>query len=274
MIPLSPFRVIEDHIRNPDVLRAGASLTMMSFLSASAQPTKDLADEKVELDALKQSKVARPVSASMKRAMGKKTSSMSRKSGPEEKVFSLENPPTWIRPRADNVPYKVVQASYVGSFSSSATLPTFQAYNFTAASVDQIASLQALFDQYRITLIEAFISPRLTVNTTTSANFGRFASVIDYDDSTALTTFASALDYQNVLESSGKDGHYRRWRPHVAVAAYSGAFTSYANEESPWIDAVSSAVQHYGLKTAWQATDIAYTMDVTMRLHMEWRNVR
>lgn len=158
-------------------------------------------------------------------------------------------------------------------FNSSTTVSTFGGLYFTVGALDQISSLTALFDQYRITEIEVWIMPRTTNNTVTS-NTGLFASVVDYDDDTVLSTFATALDYTNVVVGTGIEGHYRRFKPHAAMAAYSGAFSAYANVESPWIDAASTGVRHYGIKTAWTATDIQYSSDVMVRLHTEWRNVR
>jgi len=48
----------------------------------------------------------------------------------------------------------------------------------------------------------------------------------------------------------------------MAVAAYSGAFTSYSNLVGGWIDSASPAVQHYGIKLATPIAtgSIAYTM--------------
>ncbi len=40
--------------------------------------------------------------------------------------------------------------------------------------------------------------------------------------------------------------------PHLAIGAYSGAFTSFANTNSTqWVDANSPSVQYYGVKYGW-----------------------
>jgi len=158
-------------------------------------------------------------------------------------------------------------------FTSSALSATFGGLAFMVSSLDQISSLTALFDQYRIIEIEVWIIPRTTNNTVTS-NTGLLATVVDYDDDTVLGTLGAALDYTNVVVGTGIEGHYRRFKPHAAMAAYSGAFSAFANVESPWIDAASTGVRHYGLKSVWTATDIAYNSDILVRLHTEWRNVR
>jgi len=161
-----------------------------------------------------------------------------------------------------------------GHATSSTTVPTFTASSFTVGSLDQIASLTAVFDQYRVDEVELWLTPRCSSITAQGATPGLFSSVIDYDDANLLTTINQALDYDNVLTTSGITGHYRRFKPHVATAAYSGAFTSFANETSPWIDAASTGVAHYGLKTAWGITTSATVYDMIVRMHLSWRNVR
>jgi len=110
----------------------------------------------------------------------------------------------------------------------------------------------------------------------TTLNFGgeNLYSVIDYDDANALTTVAGALAYTNVIVTPMTNGHYRKWRPHIAVGAYSGAFTSFKNEVSNWIDVASPGVQHYGLKVVADVTSIN-TLSIKMfsRVWVQFRNV-
>jgi hypothetical protein len=207
-----------------------------------------------------------------------KTSSKKAKAKPfrDGIVFNNTGRPPLVRAPTNNSEFRVVQSYELNALlTASNAVTTFGAVNFMVSSLDQIASLTNVFDQYRIERIEAWLIPRITnVQTSPLLNTGLFHSVIDFDDSTVLTTVGQALDYANCVVSSGTDGHYRTWVPHVAMAAYSGVFTSFANVESPWIDAVSTGVQHYGLKTAWTQCDAAYIMDAVVRLHTVWRNVR
>lgn len=176
----------------------------------------------------------------------------------------------------NNRVYDVIQSTTVpGTITSSTTFQTYSAFFFKFTDVDQNASLGAVFDQYRVVMLEVTFLPRMTIESSGSANTGLFTSVIDYDDATALTHDYQAYDYENALTGRGLDPQKRTWRPHAAVAAYGGGvFTSFANEESPWIDAASGTVQHYGLKTAWTVTDAAYTIDVLTRVWLQFRNVR
>lgn len=230
-------------------------------------------DEKL-LNDIRSAVVATPVSASAKRLMGKATPSQKQKGAKGDgTVFtSITIPAKLFRPvgRSSAV-FRVSQEVLVSAaFTSSSALATFGAFNFVVSALDQISPLTALFDQYRIAMIELWVTPQGSAVSVT----GNIASVIDYDDSNALTTYAQALDYVNVVSTEAGVAHYRRFVPHVAVAAYSGTFASFANETAPWIDAASTGVQHYGLKLAATIAGSIVPYDLHYRLHTEWRNVR
>jgi len=194
----------------------------------------------------------------------------------QSKLFNSAGFPPPFHIPDNNAVFRVMQSYETTGFHiSSASVATFSAAQFQIGFLDQISPLTSVFDQYRIALVEVWLTPRVnTVGQSSGNNAGLFHSVIDYDDATALSTVAQANDYANVMVSSGCVGHYRRFKPHIAMAAYSGVFTSFANVTSPWIDAASATVSHYGLKTAWTSADSTYVYDLVVRLHTEWRNVR
>lgn len=176
-------------------------------------------------------------------------------------------------PQLDGVVYKIVQDVNLGTiFSVSNSVATFGAVNFTISTLDQVASFSNVFDQYKIDMVELWVS--ISGQTANTGNSGRFVSVIDYDDSANLTTFNSALDYTNAVVTHANEGHYRRFRPHIAVASYSGTFTSYTNIEATWIDILSTGVQHYGVKFAAEALSSVNTVVGTCRFHCSFRAVR
>jgi hypothetical protein len=174
-----------------------------------------------------------------------------------------------------NKTFKLVQtAPQLVTITSSAAMATFSFVNFTFSLMDNVAAWQTVFDQYRVPLLQISFRPRATFESANTANTGTFVTVVDVDDSTALTTIAGAMDYATAVVGRGLDAQTRTFVPHAAIAAYSGAFTSYANIKSPWIDCASPGVFHYGVKTAWSITDAAYIIDVTTRVVLEFRNVR
>lgn len=164
--------------------------------------------------------------------------------------------------------------SATAALSTSTTLPTFVSLNFQFTDLDDSANLGTVFDQYRIDVIEFWIIPESLDFTSNTTSHGLLCTVIDYDDSSALSSFAAANDYSNCITSSGICGHYRVFRPHSAVAAYAGAFTSYGNVSAQWFDIASPAVQHYGLKIAVATTDAIYKYDTVTKYHCSLRNVR
>jgi len=193
------------------------------------------------------------------------------------KAFTGSNPPPDLGLYvSDNKPYKMTQELVIlAAFTSSTSLSVYYGTYFTINSLDQISQLSAVFDQYRIVEIEAWIIPTNIGSTGTSGGGnGLLHSVIDYDDAIVLSSEGQALDYTNVLSTPSNEGHYRRFTPHAAVAVYSGAFTSYGNVEAPWIDLASTSVQHYGLKTVVTQVNTAFAYNVVYRYHMEFRNVR
>jgi len=180
-----------------------------------------------------------------------------------------------LRSTLDNKPFNIIQSLPPITLTSSSVAPVFSAQNFTFNQFDQVTQLAAVFDQYRFVMIECEFIPGVNDNNVAATNMGLFATVIDYDDATVLSSFNTALDYTNCLVGSGYEAQRRTFIPHTAVAAYAGAFTSFSNVTSPWIDSGSPSVQHYGLKTAWTATTTtAQIMTLLPKVWVQFRNVR
>jgi len=189
-----------------------------------------------------------------------------------DRIYTQSNPaPAPMLRSGDNLPYRISQFLVASTlFSTSTSINTFGSANFILNNLDNIASFQNLFDQYRISEIEVWLEPNGEF-----VNSGGFLyTLVDYDDSTVLTSLTSTADFPNVLVSNSTDGHYHRFTPHVAVAAYSGTFTSFTNVAAPWIDTSSPSVQHYGIKAACSVTASSIGIVIRSRYHIEFRNVR
>jgi hypothetical protein len=179
----------------------------------------------------------------------------------------------------DNKPYKVCQTyEALALLTSSNVAFTNGAYFTNLNNITQVASFAALFDQYKIDKVEQWILPRNPSSATGAAVYrGLLYSVVDYDDASALSAASDYLGYANCVVSPATEGHYRVYKPHIAVAAYGGAFTSYNNKEPDWVDTGYPAVQHYGLKIGIGASDAAadeVVIDLVTRVHFEFRNLR
>jgi hypothetical protein len=179
-----------------------------------------------------------------------------------------------IRCLTDQV-YEVIQhVEVLNQCTSSTTASTFTGLYWSLGAHDQVASFSAVFDQYRITELEFRFVPKINANNST-VSLGLFHVVVDFDDANVLTTVAQALDYTNCKIVEGYKPITIRFRPHLAVSAFSGAFSSFANV-SPmlWIDTASTNVQYYGVKTAWTLTSAVAYYDLYVTSKIQFRNVR
>lgn len=159
-------------------------------------------------------------------------------------------------------------------------VPSFGAIAFNLTGVDLLVpAYNQLYDQYRIVGVELTFSPMFNVDQAAGPNnwLGDFYSCVDYDDSVVPSTIQYIRSYENVKESNTMKKHTHKFTPHIATAAYSGAFASYANQAGQWIDLGSSTVLHYGVKYAFSggastATVAAYSIECKMMI--EFKNVR
>lgn len=132
-------------------------------------------------------------------------------------------------------------------------------------SLDQLpdyTEFTALFDRYKIAGVKVVfrsfnISSLSDVQGQANGQLGGVIHYItDYDDAavpTASDVGVQALreheNYRTASIFNSRGLFLKRYvRPRIALAAYAGAFTSYANVKPMWIDAASPSVQHYGLK--------------------------
>jgi len=175
--------------------------------------------------------------------------------------------------KKDNSVHNFIQTIDLGNvLTTNNAATTFFAKFFAFSDIQQVSSFQALFDQYRIVEVELWIEP--ANNTATVATAGpNWYSVVDYDDAATPSALAALQQYTNVITTPLNNGHYVRFRPHVAKALYGGAFTAFGNELSPWIDSASAGVQHYGFKMGCNVTPTVVTFSMMMRYHFQTRNV-
>jgi len=144
--------------------------------------------------------------------------------------------------------------------------------------LDQYTTWGAVFDQYKIDEVETTFRPFAIGTSIAVATvlIPCLYTVIDFDDNTSPTGLAYMRQY-NSLSVSENETVVRKFQPHVAVAAYSGAFTSYANLANQWIDCNSATVVHYGLKWAIDAGAVGQTLlqswNVSTRMRVSFRNV-
>lgn len=147
--------------------------------------------------------------------------------------------------------------------------------NFQLSSGNGYLDFTAAYDQYRIVAVEIRFSPYGNSHVKTADFPGRLFTCIDYDDAGAPANAAEVMEFGNCEITNSYNKAVRRFKPRVASALYSGAFTSFGNVEAPWIDAASPSVQHYGVKLwAEASTTVASVWTIDAALYVEFRGQR
>jgi len=183
-------------------------------------------------------------------------------------TIAQQVPDTVIMPVLKERPYSVILGATT-TFTNNTTVPVFPTINITGSLFNDFAQYSNVFDKYRILEVEIDF---ICVNPTIDGN-GLFVTVIDYDDDSALSSLNQALDYKNAYSCSTTTSFKRTFIPRISMAAYSGAFTSYAEGKvGQWIDCASSGVLHYGLKTHLGASIPSTQYQLIIRAHLQFQN--
>lgn len=167
------------------------------------------------------------------------------------------NPQAERPQRSLKTPYNEYQfaGEYASTlFTTSMAVPTNGAESYTLSThFPDASTFTSLFDEYRVDSIEVWLEPAMVM----SASVGStpFVSAIDLDDANTPANFADVSGRQGAVEGVTGTGHYHKWKPNVSTALYAGAFTSYGNITSTWVDCASPSVQHFGLKYATNSAD-------------------
>jgi hypothetical protein len=128
---------------------------------------------------------------------------------------------------------------------------------FMLNDIPQSSTFTALFDQYRIRRIDVTFAPNysnvalLSSTQALTVTPNQLWYTVDLDDASVASPLSALQEYESIkcVELGVNPEPFTvSFKPHVAVAAYSGAFTSYANQPNEWIDCGSPSVQHYGIK--------------------------
>jgi len=155
---------------------------------------------------------------------------------------------------------------------TSTTINTFRSYVFAAADIGDFTGLSGVFDQYRLDRVDLRFVPNITETLSSAPLSGKVYSVIDFDDSNALTSASQASEYSNCMVWEPVDPIQISLVPHFAYGAYgTSLFSSFANSKPNWIDAASGNVEHYGVKLAITPTTTAVTYTVQLRYHISFR---
>lgn len=144
---------------------------------------------------------------------------------------------------------------------------------FVLSNLDIYSAVSAVWDQYRIDCIRLTIVPdqnAIPLETNSSVSLVQMYVVIDYDDGNALATANAAKKYDNCAIVEPAESLCRQFQPRAALAAYSGAFSSFGNVGGLWIDMASPSVQHYGVKIYVPQATVAQTLLQSWKVEIEY----
>lgn len=202
--------------------------------------------------------------------------------------------PPHRRSRKSRIPrgisYKTGFLKTQQKFFGSVTVPTIlansaQSLSFSIATLPNIAELQRLFDQYRITGVKLqFVQ---TSNTSDTTNPGMvFATSVNLDGGAVPTSFDQFLQRSNtkVTPWTSAGGNMAKrtvfLRPRYANEIYRTGVSSATALGDPksWLDMVYTDIPHYGLDIMWNngtgSLNLAANVSVTWTYYLEFRKVK
>jgi hypothetical protein len=161
------------------------------------------------------------------------------KSRNNQNMELIQRPPRFFSSHITWIRESVVYTSYSTS-SSTFSETNFQ---FNLSALPNVSSIVSMFDQYCIYAVTVTI-----VNSQSSPSEITALSAIDYD-STANIGPSGIVNFgsYNMSLLTQSTSLVRMVKPCIAVAAYSGTFTSYTTSRS-WLDSNSTGVIHYGVR--------------------------
>jgi hypothetical protein len=168
--------------------------------------------------------------------------------------------------------HTITQSYDAGGVYSTGSGANFGAYNFQFGNLPDYSYYQAVFDQFRVAQIEFTFLPQYNTNNSGTSSPGQFLTVIDYDDSTTLTSWGQGCSYDNAVITQATNAQRRTLNPKIAIAAYTGSFSGYALG-AQWVDVKSTSAIWYGLKWVLQNsftnTDEIYTCQCRVTLQFK-----
>jgi hypothetical protein len=171
----------------------------------------------------------------------------------------------------------ILQTAYGngGILTGNVVSPQFFSFAFTLNQFANFASYAALFDSYKISVVELRFSFR---HPGTGNIYPKLAYFADFDDATAPTTDIAVYSHPKTKFHTFTPTNSEfavSLTPRVAVATYQGgAFSGYSQPPGPvWVDCNNPGIQHFGLKgVVDNFTDTTQDIEVTFKAWLEFRD--
>lgn len=177
--------------------------------------------------------------------------------------------PMPLRVRRDKV--YTIEQSVESAIAGQSTMEVDGTLFYTLNLFANLTALTTLFDTYRLVSITVSWVPLNTVPSSSAPVY----TATDFDDaiSTPITTL---LNYDTLKIAPSGIYFERTFTPAMALAAYGGAFTSYAQRKMQWCDCASPGVQWFGLKYGIPPSGSASppNWQVTSKVVLQFKNPR
>lgn len=175
------------------------------------------------------------------------------------------------------------RSNYLSGWTvSSTTADIFGTYFGSLNQISGVSDFTGLYDQFKILGLKWSLIPRGNSSdispsgTSAQQSVGVF-SVIDYNDSTALTSLNQAVQYANLKMTRSHQVHSRYFKPRITPTIENGVGgTASALTTRGWLDVSTGAnVPHYGIKyVLQQAPNVAQTFDLKVDYYLAFKNVK
>ncbi len=143
------------------------------------------------------------------------------------------------------------QVAPIQTYQVSASAGTAPVLTFALNGIGGSATFATLFDLYRLDAVRVTVRPNNNAigmaDPTTTALVPMYW-VIDYNNASALTTAAGALEYDNCMVLSPGEAGERLFKPHYNLVVQSASGTDYVNTSGDWLNTSSDDIIHYGCK--------------------------
>lgn len=170
---------------------------------------------------------------------------------------------------------KVIQTTnFAINIAAGATTNTYSTLGFTLGNLAQVASWQALYDEYRIVKARVTFLP-LQNNSVSTAPGLTVWTIKDWNDATTPTTEAEFLNNDTLKVTAAYERHVRSLTP--ALCSVDAAGKPIVMNQSNWVPCSNKDAVYYGVKYMIRnngATGAAFNALCMEEVHYEFRNVQ
>lgn len=154
-----------------------------------------------------------------------------------------------------NMTYSAPNGTLLGPNAGAPGLGTFT-LRFVASDLPNYTEWATVYDAYRINKVIVKMVPLISniqvtpIDTAINTAQQFMSTVIDYDDSSQLSSYNACLEYATFKETPCYRTHKRVLTPAIAMEAFktSGTTIGYVQKRKQWVDMANGDVEHYGIK--------------------------